>query len=136
MIKIKKQQNNLLGFATTIVGVIFSFINDCLDRLMTKNYKDRSRYLAFSAVMGVFFSIVFYYCSWIVEPRLNISLILLFLSLPTIFLLWLYRTYDTREQIQKNQDNIDQSSYLKALDLILEGFLKNNSKGTDQNANR
>ena len=38
---------------------------------------------------------------------LDSSLTTLFLALPTLFILWLFRTHDTREQIEKTKDQIE-----------------------------
>ena len=46
------------------------------------------------------------------------SLTLLVLSLSVLFILWFFRTYDTREQIKKTQEQVNLAIFSKGLDLI------------------
>lgn len=39
-------------------------------------------------------------------------------SLPTLYLMWLFRTYDVRQQIQKAEENINLSKFQKAVEMI------------------
>ncbi len=39
-------------------------------------------------------------------------------SIPILFILWFFRTHDTREQITKTQENINTSLFNKGVDLI------------------
>ena len=89
------------------------------------NYQNRKLWIFGSAIVGIILTLSFYFIfkDWL-EKRLLANLTLLALSLPTIFLLWLYRTYDVKKQIEKTEDNTHQTNYLKAIDLILEGYIK------------
>ena len=90
-----------------------------------KNSWIRLIILVFSTVLGVFISVSFFLIisclfggidgSKLSLPhsgngenlgRLWVSLILLALSLPVFVALWVFRTYDTRQQIEKAQDQI------------------------------
>ena len=54
------------------------------------------------------------------EYRLKTSLVMLSLSLPTVFLLWLFRTHDVEEQIKKAQENNEFNNFANAMRLFVE----------------
>ena len=58
--------------------------------------------------------------SKIKNEKLVANIQILLISLPTLTLLWYFRTYDTREQIEKSQENIQTSILTKAMDMITD----------------
>ena len=76
-----------------------------------------------SAAFGLFFGFVNCYellafMGIGFETHGAISAIILVASLPTLIVLWWFRTHDTRQQIQKTQENINANlfgMYLKML---------------------
>ena len=63
---------------------------------------------------------------------LDSSLTTLLLALPTLLLLWVFRTHDTREQINKTHNNTLTSILTHALDMITSNDLKRRSMGLIQ----
>ncbi len=63
---------------------------------------------------------------------LDLSLITLLLVLPTLLLLWIFRTFDTREQIKTTQNNTLTSMLTHALDMITSNDLKRRAMGLIQ----
>ena len=90
-------------------------------------YRKSFLFLAASLGLGLFFCmyyppevITYYLPEWSnffknfwedkrLEPLTRNSLSLLVLGLPTFFLLWIFRTYDVRQQLEKTQKNIDKT---------------------------
>ena len=80
--------------------------------------------LIMSAILGVALSAWAYcYLPCLLpetEYRLKTSLIMLLLALPTVFLIWFFRTYDVREQIEKSRTNNQLNNFANALKLFVE----------------
>jgi len=99
----------------------------------------RALFLIYGALLGLVFAVLIYcWSSFILclSPSLVSSLTLLSLSLPVLIILWLFRTYDTREQIEKTQEQIKKTQeqvnlgmLSKGLDLIISNEVKNKING-------
>ena len=66
--------------------------------------KQRKTGLIITAVLGLILACLIYCfaCSLNFDERIIASLTMLFLGLPTFFLLWVFRTNDTKENIHNN----------------------------------
>ena len=54
------------------------------------------------------------------EYRLKTSLVMLILALPTVFLIWVFRTHDIQEQIQEARKSNQFNNFANALKLFVE----------------
>ena len=102
-----------------------------------KSRPQRFWFLVSGAILGLVLFCLFYL--WVFpcffddfkNGKNNIanSILLLILSLPVLTILWIYRTYDTQEQIKKAQEQINLSILSKGLDLITSEDVKNKING-------
>ena len=91
----------------------------------------RTILLFLSALIGVF--LAKYIPSYILDflnsesNRLRVNIIMVLLGLPVLFTLWRFKTHDTKKQIeqsekqiQQSKDNIDNSSYFNAVQMLAQ----------------
>jgi hypothetical protein len=97
---------NLIRLIYLILSLIFGF-------LLALIYSHFFQYIPYKPLINIFNSIGL--------KTISISLI----SLPTLTLLWYFRTYDTRDLIQKNEENINSSTLTNAINMFLS---KNKNK--------
>jgi len=85
--------------------------------------KDREISLLIAGILGVMLALLGYclfaYCGLNGTP-LQANITLLFLGLPTFFVLWIFRTHDVQRQLDKTQESIDNSSFLECARMLLE----------------
>ena len=81
----------------------------------------RKTSLLIAGLCGIGLAILAYCLLPCVLPeRLKTSLVMLVLALPTVFLLWLFRTHDVREQIREAQTNNQFNNFANAMKLFVE----------------
>lgn len=99
-----------------ILFFIFSLIFYC-NNSATSNSSD-------NLISNNFLSFIFNY-----ENHLTKTLIGVVVSLPIFYVLWRFRTYDTREQIQKSEDNKNATIYGKGLELLFNNDVTSRVSG-------
>ena len=161
---IKPNQAEQVEINNTIKGCLSIFKQWIVDHTLIFRFI----LLVFSALLGVYLALWWFkgeflpFCSIISEiisfkesisaantgksTWLDSSLTTLLLALPTLLLLWIFRTLDTREQIDKTETQIERteqqikktqistltSSFIHALDMISSHDLKRRAMGLIQ----
>ena len=103
-------------------------------------FNNRITYLLIFALLGFIAAVTFYKHSYFLlgavdltaNERLNNSLFLIILSLPTLFVLWLYRTHDVKQQIEQSAEQINLSMLHKATDMVADKDPTRKSVGLKQ----
>ena len=91
-----------------------------------KNFQDcilkyRKSSLVAAGILGLMLAMAIYcltsYLS--LKPEiLQSSLTILFLGIPTLFIIWLFRTHDVQRQIDKTQESINNSSFFECARML------------------
>ena len=97
-----------------------------MNRLKEWILNDRIESLIRASVLGVLLAIIAYIAAdYLGNEVLQSSITLLFLSLPTFFVLWVFRTYDVEEQLKKaekqlnkTEENTDNSTFFECARLL------------------
>ena len=104
-------------------------------RSWKEHREKRFQLLCVAVVAGIVLAFLFYLIlsCWLgIDSRLSSGLILLILSLPTLTILWTFRTHDTREQIKKTQENINVNLLSNGLNMLTSDNLRYRCMGLVQ----
>ncbi len=77
------------------------------------------------AIFGLFayFQILCYLFLFLTNERIITNLLIVTLSVPTFLILWVFRTHDTKKQLNKAQENIKQQDFHDALNMLADDKL-------------
>ena len=79
--------------------------------------------LILAGVLGIGFAFAIYCGTELFElgnnSNLQSGLTLLALGLPTFFILWMFRTYDVQRQLDKTQENINNSTFFECARMLM-----------------
>ena len=88
--------------------------------------KHRECALIFFGVVGIVLALIIYSLTWLIglgndngNKVLQSSLTILALGLPIFFTLWLFRTHDVQQQIDKTQENTNNSSFFECARMLI-----------------
>ena len=70
-------------------------------------------------VLSAFF--IYYFFFGLKHDILRSSITILFLGLPTFYVLWVFRTRDVQEQIDKTEENTNNSTFFECARMLAEG---------------
>ncbi len=93
-----------------------------------KNYKpwileNRTYSLGWAVLIGMILALVVYWVFFLLKNDiLRSSLTILALGLPTFFTLWLFRTYDVDRQIDKTEENTNNSTFFECVKMLTEKY--------------
>ena len=91
--------------------------------------KNRTYSLGWAGLIGIVLAIVIYWSFFLLEHSvLRSSLTILALGLPTFFILWLFRTYDVQRQIDKTEENTNNSTFFECARMLIERYPKENTE--------
>ena len=97
-------------------------IKPCTLRELTLKY--RKTFLVLAGIFGIGLAHgmhrFFPYIYDTSNPVLHSSLTILALGLPTFFALWLFRTYDVQRQIDKTEENTNNSTFFECARMLVE----------------
>ena len=89
-----------------------------IEKLIVK-YRNRS--LLIAAIIGVGLAFFIYYAfSKLNGSVLHSSITILFLGLPTFYVLWKFRTHDVQRQIDKTEENTNNSTFFECARMLTE----------------
>ena len=89
-----------------------------IEKLIVK-YRNRS--LLIAAIIGVGLAFFIYYVfSKLNGSVLHSSITILFLGLPTFYVLWKFRTHDVQRQIDKTEENTNNSTFFECARMLTE----------------
>lgn len=93
-----------------------------------KNWQlnNRINALSLGVIFGMLFSYIFFKLEIISDTRINASITIIILSLFVLTQLWFFRTTDTKEQIQKTQDNLNMAIFNNAIKLLGNATIETN----------
>ena len=83
--------------------------------------KYRKSSLVGTGILGLILAMAIYYLTSYLSLKpeiLQSSLTILFLGIPTLFAIWLFRTHDIQRQIDKTQENTNNSSFFECARML------------------
>ena len=83
--------------------------------------KNRTYSLVLAGLIGIVLAIVTYWSFCLLKHSvLRSSLTILALGLPTFFVLWLLRTHDVQRQIDKTEENTNNSTFFECVKMLTD----------------
>ncbi len=84
--------------------------------------ENRTYSLFRAGLIGIVFALIVYWIFCALDNYvLHGSLTILALGLPTFFVLWLFRTHDVQRQIDKTEENINNSTFVECERILIGG---------------
>ena len=109
-------------FLAIILALLFLWLRRT--RIVQWPTKYRKTFLVLAGISGGVLAYGMYkffpYTSNTDNPFLHSSLTILFLGLPTFFILWLFRTHDVKKQIDKTEENTNDSTFFECARMLIE----------------
>ncbi len=83
--------------------------------------ENRTYSLFCAGLIGIVFALIVYWIFYALKNYvLHGSLTILALGLPTFFVLWLFRTHDVQRQIDKTEENTNNSTFFECAQILIE----------------
>ena len=93
--------------------------------------KNRTYSLVRAGLIGIVFAFAMYWGFFLLENKvLRGSLTILSLGLPTFFVLWLFRTHDVQKQIDKTEENTNNSTLFECARMLTEEYSLSTETGS------